>query len=59
MTEEPWENREMMAISIFFNGEGIQTPDVKSTRIIDTSCLLLFNAEENTLKFTLPSYLKN
>jgi isoamylase len=59
MTEEQWKNGEVKAISVFLNGEGIETPDVRGNRVIDASFLLLFNAEENTSKFTLPSYLKS
>ncbi|YAI82663.1 MAG: glycogen debranching protein GlgX [cyanobacterium endosymbiont of Rhopalodia sterrenbergii] len=59
MTEEQWEDGEVKAISIFLNGEGIETPDIRGNRIIDASFLLLFNSEENILEFTLPSDLKS
>ncbi|MGP0128407.1 MAG: glycogen debranching protein GlgX [cyanobacterium endosymbiont of Rhopalodia musculus] len=59
MTEEQWEEEGVRAISIFLNGEVIEITDIEGNQVIDASFLLLFNAEENTLKFTLPSNLKS
>lgn len=47
------------AISIFLNGEGVKSPNIRNNRMLDASFLLLFNPKGNRLKFTLPPDLQN
>ena len=55
MTEEQWMAGFAKSIGIFLNGEEIPDPDEYGERVVDDSFLLLFNASEELVSFTLPS----
>jgi len=54
MTEEDWEAGFAKSLTVFLNGEAISEPDQRGERIRDDTFLLLFNASELVLKFTVP-----
>ena len=58
MTEEQWNSGLAKAIGIFLNGEGIVSPGPRGERIIDESFLILFNAHDEILEFSIPSELQ-
>ncbi|HTY72081.1 MAG TPA: glycogen debranching protein GlgX [Actinomycetes bacterium] len=55
MADEDWENGFARTLAVFLNGEAITSPGPQGQRIVDDSFLLLFNAHETPLDFTLPS----
>jgi isoamylase len=55
MTEEDWEAGIAKSLTVFLNGEAISEPDQRGERVRDDSFLLLFNASEQDLEFTMPS----
>jgi glycogen operon protein len=54
MTEDDWDAGFAKSLTVFLNGEAITEPDQRGERIRDDSFLLLFNASEQDLEFTLP-----
>ncbi|MDQ3879031.1 MAG: glycogen debranching protein GlgX [Actinomycetota bacterium] len=54
MTEEQWQEGFAKSIGIFLNGDAIPDPGPRGERITDDSFLLLFNAHEGTMDFTIP-----
>jgi glycogen operon protein len=54
MTDDDWENGYAQAIGVFVNGESIHATDPFGGRITDDTFLLLFNASELDLEWTLP-----
>jgi len=54
MTDDDWAAGYAKAVAVFLNGEAIIEPDARGERIVDESFLLLFNASEDELEFTLP-----
>jgi isoamylase len=54
MTDADWEAGFAKSLAVFLNGEAISEPDQRGHRIEDESFLLLFNASEGDLEFTLP-----
>ncbi len=57
MTEAQWHDGLARAIGIFLNGEEIATPDRRGERIVDDSFILLFNADDDAVEFSLPEDL--
>jgi len=55
MTEDDWEAGFAKSLSVFLNGEAISEPDQRGARVRDDSFLVLFNASEQDLEFTVPS----
>ena len=55
MTEDDWEAGSAQSLTVFLNGEAISEPDQRGERVHDGSFLLLFNASEQDLEFTVPS----
>ncbi|HVE73859.1 MAG TPA: glycogen debranching protein GlgX [Mycobacteriales bacterium] len=55
MSHDNWETALARAVTVFLNGEGIKEPDPWGERIVDDSFLLLFNAAENPVTFTMPA----
>jgi glycogen operon protein len=55
MTGHDWEAGFAESLTVFLNGRAISEPDPHSERIADDSFLLLFNASEQDLTFTIPS----
>jgi glycogen operon protein len=54
MTEEDWDAGFTKSLTVFLNGEAISEPDQRGGRVRDDSFLLLFNASEQDLEFTVP-----
>ena len=55
MTEEDWNAGFAKSVTVFLNGNAITEPDMRGDRITDDSFLLLFNAAEHDLDFTIPA----
>jgi glycogen operon protein len=55
MTDEQWNAGFAKSIGIFLNGEEIPDPDEHGERIVDDCFLLMFNAGEDQVTFTLPA----
>jgi isoamylase len=54
MTGHDWEAGFAKSLTVFLNGRAISEPDRRGERIADDSFLLLFNASEQDLTFTIP-----
>jgi glycogen operon protein len=54
MTHHDWEAGFAKSLTVFLNGRAISEPDRRGDRIQDDSFLLLFNASDDDLKFTVP-----
>ncbi|WP_106847897.1 glycogen debranching protein GlgX [Blastococcus sp. Marseille-P5729] len=54
MTEKDWGAGFGKSIMVFLNGQGIKGTNYRGERIVDSSFLLLFNAHEGDLEFTIP-----
>ncbi|WP_349897229.1 glycogen debranching protein GlgX [Parafrigoribacterium soli] len=54
MGPEDWEAGFGRSIGVFLDGEGIPGRDGRGERIVDVNFLLLFNAHDDVVEFTLP-----
>jgi glycogen operon protein len=54
MTDDDWAVGFAKSLTVFLNGDAITEPDPRGERIRDESFLLLFNASELDLDFTIP-----
>jgi len=54
MTDEDWEVGFANSLAVFLNGDAIDEPDRRGQPIRGDSFLLLFNADDGDLTFTLP-----
>ena len=54
MTDHDWDAGFVKSLTVFLNGRAISEPDPRGDRIVDDSFLLLFNASEQDLVFTIP-----
>jgi isoamylase len=54
MADRDWEAGFAESLSVFLNGDAISEPGTRGERIRDDSFLLLFNASEIDLPFTIP-----
>ena len=54
MTDGDWDAGFVKSLAVFLNGEAISEPDPRGERITDDSFLLLFNAAEHGVEFTIP-----
>jgi isoamylase len=54
MDQEDWTTWYARAVMVFLNGEAIPEPDPRGQPIVDDSFLVLFNASDTPLEFTLP-----
>ena len=54
MADRDWEAGFAKSLSVFLNGDAISEPGTRGERIRDDSFLLLFNASEIDLPFTIP-----
>src|SRR5580692_11301902 len=54
MTDHDWDAGFAKSLTVFLNGRAISEPDRRGERIADDSFLLLFNASEQDLVFTIP-----
>jgi glycogen operon protein len=55
MSDNDWDNGYAKSVGVLLNGQAIATPDTFGGRVTDDSFLLLFNASELDLPWTLPS----
>jgi glycogen operon protein len=55
MTDEDWEVGHARSIGLFINGDSITEPDPRGQHIVDDSFLLLFNAHDEPIEWTLPT----
>ena len=55
MIDDDWEAGFAKSLTVFLNGRAISEPDRRGERIADDSFLLLFNASEHDLAFTIPA----
>ena len=54
MTDADWGASYARSLAVFLNGEAISEPDPRGGKITDAKFLLLFNAHNNPITFTLP-----
>jgi len=54
MTDHDWDAGFAKSLTVFLNGRAISEPDRRGERVADDSFLLLFNAGEQDLVFTIP-----
>ncbi|MFI5938484.1 glycogen debranching enzyme, partial [Actinoplanes sp. NPDC051494] len=54
MTEQDWNERSGMTMTVFLNGNGIPERDELGEQIVDSSFLVLFNPLWEAVSFTLP-----
>jgi glycogen operon protein len=54
MTDEDWRTGYAKAVTVFLNGDAITEPDRRGEPVRDDSFLLLINASEHDLIFTVP-----
>ncbi|MDQ3963011.1 MAG: glycogen debranching protein GlgX [Actinomycetota bacterium] len=54
MTEEQWNEGFARSIGVFLNGDEIAQPAPRGEKITDDSFLMLFNAHDDEIMFTLP-----
>jgi isoamylase len=55
MTDEDWAAGFAKSLIVFLNGKAISEPDQRGERITDDTFLLMFNAGEHDLDFTVPA----
>jgi glycogen operon protein len=58
MTDSDWDAGFARSMGLFLNGEAIHTPDERGQRVVDDSFLLLLNAHDDSLAWTLPVELR-
>ncbi|MFE0101935.1 glycogen debranching protein GlgX [Streptomyces sp. NPDC059009] len=54
MTQEDWDATQARALTVFLNGNAISEPGPRGERITDDSFLLMFNASDQPMEFTVP-----
>ncbi len=54
MTDEDWDAWHARSLGVFLNGKAIQSHDERGRSITDDSFLLLFNAHDETVDWTIP-----
>ncbi len=54
MADEDWDTGLSRTIGVFLNGRGISGRDARGQRIVDDSFLLMFNADDKPVEFTIP-----
>lgn len=55
MRQQDWDENRARTVGMFLNGDGIRERDVRGEPVIDVNFLLLFNADPEDVRFTLPS----
>jgi len=54
MTDDDWDAGFAKGVVVFLNGDAISEPDQRGERVRDEAFLLLFNASEQDMDFTIP-----
>jgi len=54
MSEEDWEAGFGKSVAVFLNGDGIPDRNVRGERVVDDSFIMIFNAHDGSIDFTLP-----
>ena len=54
MTDDEWNDPVAKCLTVFFNGSAIPEPNKRGEHIVDDSALLMFNASETDVEFTVP-----
>jgi isoamylase len=54
MSEEDWEAGFGKSVAVFLNGEGIPDRNGRGERVVDDSFIMIFNAHDGSIDFTLP-----
>ena len=54
MTDDEWNDPVAKCLTVFFNGSAIPEPNTRGEHIVDDSALLMFNASETDVEFTIP-----
>jgi len=57
MRDEAWNDASARSIAVFLNGAGIPSRSVRGERVTDDSFLLLFNAHDGPVTFTIPDVM--
>ena len=55
MAEEDWEAGFGKSVAVFLNGDGIPDRNARGERVTDDSFVLIFNAHDGSIDFTLPA----
>jgi glycogen operon protein len=55
MAEEDWEAGFGKSVAVFLNGDGIPDRNARGERVTDDSFIMIFNAHDGSLDFTLPA----
>jgi isoamylase len=55
MSDEDWDAGFARSVMVFLNGQAIPTPDPRGERVTDDSFLMLLNAADEDITFTLPN----
>jgi glycogen operon protein len=58
MNDSDWDAGFARSVGLFLNGEAIHTPDERGQRVVDDSFLVVFNAHDESLPWTLPISLR-
>lgn len=56
MTDEEWTTAFAKALTICLNGNSIDEPDIRGERVMDDDFILMFNASETDIDFTMPQW---
>jgi isoamylase len=59
MSEDDWRRGYAKSLGVYLNGHGIPTPDSRGQSVIDDSFLVLFNAHDQPVRFTMPEELSD
>ncbi len=54
MREEDWQTGYARTLTVFLNGDGIVSPDELGRRVVDDDFILMFNAHDDEVEFTIP-----
>jgi isoamylase len=54
MAEEDWEAGFGKSVAVFLNGDGIPDRNQRGERVVDNSFVMIFNAHDGSIDFTLP-----
>jgi glycogen operon protein len=57
MSHDDWNRGYAKSFAVYLNGKGIPTLDARGRRVIDDSFIVLFNAHDEPVSFTMPDEL--